>query len=216
VVVIQHSTRARRWQSLILALRSAGLAAAALGHATHAIVAMDRRAMEVVMPMKQHILAALREEFDAWEALLGGLGEAQITAPQLPASWSIKDDVAHLWRWQQRSIARLDAARLGRDPEYPDWPAGLDPESAGATDQINDWMRESSQGQPWALVHQEWRAGYIRFLEGAAAIAERDLLDSSRYAWLDGYPLACVLLASYDHHHEHYEQTLAWLHGERQ
>jgi Protein of unknown function (DUF1706) len=166
------------------------------------------------MHMKQHILAALREEFDAWEALLGGLSEEQALAPQLPSSWSLRDELAHLWHWQQRSIARLDAARLGRDPEYPAWPAGLDPEQPGATDLINDWMYQSSRSLPWALVHERWRAGYLGFLEGGAAISERDLLDSSRYAWMDGYPLACVLLASYDHHHEHYEKTVDWLRGQ--
>lgn len=165
------------------------------------------------MHMKQHILAALREELDAWDALLGSLSEEQALAPQLSSSWSLKDELAHLWHWQQRSVARLDAARLGRDPEYPAWPAALDPESAGATDQINDWMVESSRGQPWALVYQEWHAGYLRLLEGAEAISERDLLDSSRYPWMEGYPLACVLLASYDHHHEHYEKAIAWLRG---
>ena len=40
------------------------------------------------MYMKQHILAALSEEFNHWEELLAGMSEAQITAPQLPSNWS--------------------------------------------------------------------------------------------------------------------------------
>ena len=40
------------------------------------------------MYMKQHILAALSEEFNRWEELLAGMSEAQITAPQLPSNWS--------------------------------------------------------------------------------------------------------------------------------
>jgi hypothetical protein len=51
----------------------------------------------------------------------------------------------------------------------------------------------------------------LRLLEGAAAIEEPDLLGTDRYAWLGGYPLAFILVASYDHHHEHLEKTLAWL-----
>ena len=61
---------------------------------------------------KQRVLTMLREEFKSWEQLLASLSEEQITAPQLPANWSIKDVIAHLRAWQQRSIARLEAALL--------------------------------------------------------------------------------------------------------
>ena len=44
------------------------------------------------------------------------------------------------------------------------------------------------------------------------ALAEPTLLDASRYAWLNGYSLADVLLGSYDHHQEHLEKLLARLH----
>ena len=80
------------------------------------------------MKMKQHILAALSEEFNAWEELLTSMSEEQITTPPLPSDLSIKDVIAHLWVWQQRSVARLEAALLDREPEFPGWPAELDPD----------------------------------------------------------------------------------------
>jgi hypothetical protein len=163
------------------------------------------------MYMKQHILAALREEFNRWEELLASMSEAQITTPQLPSHWSIKDDIAHLRAWQQRSIARVEAAQHNREPEFPKWPAALDPEAEGATDQINAWIYEAAREQPWSTVHQQWRSGFLRFLEGADAISEKDLLDAGRYPWLPGHPLAFILLASYDHHQEHLDGVLAWL-----
>ena len=163
------------------------------------------------MTMKDHILAALREQFNQWEALLAGMSEEQITAPHLPSGLSIKDVMAHLWAWQQRSRARFEAALLNREPEFPTWIAGLDPDSEGATDQINAWIYESYREQSWSHVHQNWREGFLRLLELGAAIPEKDLLDSGRYPWLKGYPLAFILLASYDHHQEHLEQLLAWL-----
>jgi hypothetical protein len=152
---------------------------------------------------KDHILATLREEFDRWEALLASLTEEQITAPQLPANWSIKDVIAHLRAWQQRSIARLEAALLNRAPEFPAWPAGLDPEQQGQTHQVNAWMYETYRDQPWSSVYGDWRAGFLRFLELGAAIPEKDLLEPGRYPWLEGHPLAFILQASYDHHQEH-------------
>ena len=45
------------------------------------------------------MLAPLNDEFDAWEALLGGLSEARITAPAPPDNLSIKDVLAHPRAW---------------------------------------------------------------------------------------------------------------------
>ena len=49
------------------------------------------------MNMKEHILAAIREQFDRWEELLASLSEEQIIAPRFDFDWSIKDVMAHLW-----------------------------------------------------------------------------------------------------------------------
>ena len=71
---------------------------------------------------KTHILIMLQEEFTRWEDLFTSLTEEQITARQLPSQWTIKDVVAHLMAWQQRSIARVEAALLDREPVFPGWP----------------------------------------------------------------------------------------------
>jgi hypothetical protein len=169
------------------------------------------------MNMQEHILAALREEFDRWEELLASMSDEQLAASLLPSSWSIKDVIAHLRAWQQRSIARVEAAQLNREPDFPEWPAELDPESEGHTDKINAWIYETHREQPWSSVHRNWREGFLRFLELGEAVSEKDLLDSGRYLWLGGYPLAFILLASYDHHQEHLEKLLAWIrqHGKK-
>lgn len=152
---------------------------------------------------KQHILTTLREEFNWWEELLASLSEAQITAPQLPDNWSIKDVIAHLRAWQQRSIARLEAALLNREPEFPKWPAELDPEVEGQPHELNAWIYETYRDQSWSNVYRDWREGFLQFLDLGEAIPEKDLLDPGRYPWLEGYPLAFILQASYEHHHEH-------------
>ena len=154
--------------------------------------------------MKHHILAALHEERDQWEELLAGMSAAQICAAP-PGELSVKDVIAHLMAWQQRSIARLEAGLHDRPPVFPAWPAGLEPDSEAGTSQVNAWIYETYRDQPWPDVYDAWRAGFRRFLELGEAVPERELLDSGRYAWLDGRPLALVLVASYDHHHEHLE-----------
>ena len=158
------------------------------------------------MNMKQHILAGLQDVFDEWEARLAGMSEAQITQPPANHQLSIKDEIAHLMAWQQRTVARVEAARLDREPQFPQWPATLDPEDDANTDPINAWIQERYRDQSWSSVHELWRATFQHLLSSANEISERDLLDGSRYAWLNGSPLALILIASYDHHREHLDK----------
>ena len=154
---------------------------------------------------KQDMLTALQEEFNRWEQLLAGLDEAHITAPRFPDDWSIKDMVAHLRAWQQRSIARLEAALHNREPEYPAWPAQLDPEEEGEPHDLNAWLYAAYRDQPWSSVYRDWSEGFRHFLQLGSAIPEEDLLKADKYPWLEGYALLAVLQGSYEHHREHAE-----------
>ena len=113
--------------------------------------------------------------------------------------------------WQQISIARMQGAVLDREPEFPTWVAELPGDWEGNANQTNAWIYETYDDKPWSEVYQNWSDGFLRFLALGEPIAEKDLLDGDRYAWLHGYPLACSLLASYDHHQEHLEKLLGWL-----
>jgi len=163
------------------------------------------------MYMKNHILAALREEFAHWEKVLAGLNEAQITTAPQPSELSIKDEIAHLHAWQQRSIARMEAAFNNHEPNMPQWLPAVDPESENNTDQINAQIYEMYRDRAWSEVYPQWHTGFLRFLAVGEQIPEPALLDPSRYAWLSGYSLADVLIGSYDHHQEHLEKLLARL-----
>lgn len=163
------------------------------------------------MSMKQHILLALREQLERWEALLASLSEEQATSPLPASTWCVRDVISHLWAWQQRSIARVEAAGQNREPLFPKWPEELEPDSEGSTNQVNTWIFETYQNRPWAESVRAWSEGYRRFIQLADQISERDLLDGDRFPWLKGQPLALILLASYDHHQEHYEKLLSSL-----
>lgn len=163
------------------------------------------------MNMKEHILTALREQYDRWEDLLAVLSEEQIAAPLKPSDWSVKDVIAHLRAWQQRSVARMEGALFEREPELPRWLEEVDPDTEANIDQVNAWIYKTYRDVPWLRVYQHWSEGFLLFLEAGQGISESDLLDSGRYPWLEGYPLANILLASYHHHQEHYEKLQAWL-----
>ncbi len=162
---------------------------------------------------KQQILTMVKEEFDRWEKLVADLSEEQLNTPQPDSTLSIKDVLAHLMAWQQRSIARLEAAVQNKEPEFPQWPAELVPDSEeGDPDKINAWIYQTYHEQPWADVHRKWRDGFLRFMELGESIPEKDWSDAGKYRWLDGYSISAVLVWSYEHHHtEHLEPLLTWL-----
>jgi hypothetical protein len=165
------------------------------------------------MTSKPEILALLRSEFDRWEEVLIGLSEDQITAPNFISDWSIKDTLAHLMAWQTRSITRLEAALANKEPDFPRWPVQPVPDPGDNSNEINAWIYKTYREESWSVVHASWLTGFLRFLELAQAIPEKDLLDPKRYPWMEGQSLLAVLQSSYEHHHiDHLEPLLALLH----
>lgn len=152
----------------------------------------------------------LKEDFKRWEELLAGMSQEQITAPHLSSDLSVKDELAHLWAWQQRSVARMEAALHNREPEYPMWSETSSPDPEEDVDRANAWIHEATRDKPWSAVYADWRAQFLRFLELAEQVPEKDLLEPGKYgAWMEGYPLSASLVGSYEHHEEHLEQLLA-------
>jgi hypothetical protein len=163
------------------------------------------------MNMKEHILAALRENFDQWEELLASLSEEEITTPHFDFDWSVKDVMAHLWAWQQISIARMKGGVQNHEPEFPKWILSLGDNWEEDANRVNALTFERNHEKPWSEIYQNWKEGFLRFLELGNKISERDLLDGDRYTWLNGHSLAFILVASYDHHQEHLEKLMTWL-----
>lgn len=168
------------------------------------------------MNMKGHILAALKEQFENWEEFLASLSEEQISAPQFDLNWSIKDVMAHLWAWQQISIARMESGVQGREPEYPGWILALGEDWEEDSDRVNALTFEKNHEKPWSEIYQNWKGGFLGFLKLGNQISERDMLDGDWYPWLRGHSLASILVASYDHHQEHFEKLAEWFGLRRQ
>lgn len=163
------------------------------------------------MNMKDHILTALREQYNRLEALFASLSDEQITSPSFDDNWSIKDIVNHLWGWQQISVARMNAGVLNREPEFPHWLTRFPGDWDEDASQTNAWIYKNFHHRSWAEAHENWKDGFLQLLDLGEKISEGNLLDGSRYVWLKGYSLAFILVASYEHHQEHFEKLVVWL-----
>ena len=117
------------------------------------------------MTDKQHIVDELAEVFNRWQMLLASLSEEQINTPLLPSTWTVKDVVAHLWSWQQASVARAEAAVQDRQPDYPRWWQILGPNPDEDVDRTNAWLYEASRGKLWQVVYDDWKSQFMHYLE---------------------------------------------------
>lgn len=156
---------------------------------------------------KESALVALRDIFDRWKDTTARLREMELTTP-LADGLSVRDVVGHLRGWQQVTLARLEAARLGSEPVMPGWLAGGDPDtdSDELTDAYNAHLLAAYRSRPWSEVYRLWRDGFLRLLAAAEAIPAADLTEPGRYPWLGGHALIDVLHGTLEHHREHLEE----------
>ena len=165
------------------------------------------------MESKQEINSRLQKVFDEWQKLLACLNEEQVSAPVVPSRWTIKDIVAHMWAWQQATVARAEAALLGTDPDYPGWWHLMGPDPEEDVDRTNAYLYQLNREKPWTRVRTDWNAQFSRYLELSRQIPEEDLLAAGKYHWMGGYPLMASAMGTLNHHEEHLEELHTWLHA---
>lgn len=154
---------------------------------------------------KDELLKNLHEEQARWEALLDQIGEAHMDEPGVAEDWSIKDIVAHLTGWRQRTVMRLQTAQRGAGEPLPPWPAHLQTD-----DEINDWIYESNRYRSVHEVLTASRQTFQQLVSAITALPEAELLDPQRFTWLEGEPLSAASLFSH-FHEEHEPDMRAWL-----
>lgn len=153
---------------------------------------------------KAQLLDDLRNEQAGWEELLRDIGEEHMTQPAV-ADWSIKDIVAHLTGWRQRTVARFQAALRHEPTPAPQWPANLQ-----SDDEINAWIYAANKDKPLADVLGESRAVFDQLVATLDAFPEAELQDPARFPWLDEGTWDGKEL--FGHFHDEHEADMrAWL-----
>lgn len=86
--------------------------------------------------------------------MLANLSEEEIVTPHFDLDWSIKDVVAHLWAWQQISIARIEGGLHNHKPEYPKWIVDSIDNWEEDSDRVNALTFERYHRKPWTEIYQ--------------------------------------------------------------
>ena len=163
------------------------------------------------MDDKLDILNKLTDIFNRWQALIAGFTGPQIIQPLAPSSWSVKDVIAHLWAWQQASVARAEAALEDREPCYPGWWKACGPDPNEDVDRTNAYIYQANRDKPWTDICVDWEEQFQHYLEVSRQIPEKDLVEVGRFTWMGSYPLIASPQGSWDHHQKHYDKTVSWL-----
>ena len=154
---------------------------------------------------RAELLAQLNSEQQAWEALLGDIGEDRMQEPGVQGEWSIKDIVAHLTAWRRRTVGRLEAVANGQPEPKAQWPADLKDDDA-----INAWFHERDRSRSVRDVFSESKAVFQKLTSAIEKIPEEKLDDPKSFPWMEGTPLSGA--AFFGHFHEEHETDMrAWL-----
>ena len=157
---------------------------------------------------KMQLLTELRKEQAAWEALLGEIGEENMTQPEVAGDWSIKDIVAHITGWRRRTVLRFRATLDPTVDMTPYWPAELDEDDE--VDEINAWIYKANRDRPLADVLNDSREVFQQLVEACDALSDEQLNDPQRFSWLESERLTGAFL--FGHFHEEHEPDMrAWL-----
>jgi hypothetical protein len=151
---------------------------------------------------KAELLERTRREYAALEDAIGGLTEAQLTAP-LDGDWSIKDMLAHLAAWQQ-ILLRF---HIGRQPFSEAAPHIAVDYQTSDVDTINAALFQRDRALPLADVLDTFRRSHQQTLATIEAMSEADLFRQytppGRDAADGGQLINWIVGDTYEHYMEH-------------
>lgn len=159
------------------------------------------------------LIAKLRTERAAWDALLTEVGEVRMTEPGVVGEWSVKDIVAHVSAYEQWTAEQLEASLRGETK--PVTPGYFPPEAnTSDIDERNEVIYRVNHDRALTDVLADARAAYSQLLAAVERLADADVSETHRFGWTSGKPLWEVIAGdSYDHYAEHMPDIRTWLAG---
>lgn len=155
--------------------------------------------------LRDHMLARIRDEQQAWRAVVDEVGADRMLEPGPMGEWTFRDLAAHLLGWRERTIAYIEAAVRGEGRPRDPWPDGL-----GDPDAVNDWIQEQHAGRTPEEVLADVDLSFDRLAAALAALPDARLADPNAIAGFEGYsPAGTDWLSHW--HEEHEDDVRRWL-----
>jgi hypothetical protein len=158
---------------------------------------------------KAELMAAIQRNWEALEAALLRMTEAQLTTPQDAGGWTVKDHLIHLAGWEGAVVSFLQ-----RRPMY----AGLGVDAAlyrsGDIDAINEAVVQQSKNLPLGEALALFRDVHRQLMELLQPLTDADLLQPYGHYLPDepgaGDDLPAVTVIG-NNTADHYAEHQAWI-----
>lgn len=161
---------------------------------------------------KAELLASVDRAYATWRELTDAAGAIGFETPGIGGGWTYKEVAGHLNGWRVRTVARLEAAAAGTEPEPAPWPARMSTETDEGTDEINAWIDSWYASRPVEEILAEADDQFARIRAAVERIPDHDLAAAGRFSWLGDFALAAVVEGSAEHLHDEHESDIrAWL-----
>jgi hypothetical protein len=153
-------------------------------------------------PDKQTLLDRIQKSYRAFDTLLAPLSEQQLSTLKGSDGWTMKDHIAHLIAWQQRTLNNINAIMDNIELS--------DPTPDMTIDQINERFYQQYTLLSVERVLAEHRVMQQQMLHALQIISEEDLYKP--VPWLNNRPVVgWVVGNTYEHYEEHMHDIQKWL-----
>ena len=157
------------------------------------------------------LLERLESTCDFAERTLKQVPEDLLTEPGVCGPWSVKDLIAHLTHWEQRTLRWMDEAAQGIKLEGPEIGYGW---GAAELDRLNDFYYQRDRAKSWEDVLADWHSAQSDLLALVEDLHDEELAGGGRYAgmFIDS-PAGAIADTTFLHYELHIGQIRTWLNG---
>lgn len=160
---------------------------------------------------KAQLVDLIVEERHRLDAVLEPLSDEQLAQPGVEGELSIKDLLAHIVFWEQRTLETLASAARGQRPA----PLDRGEEGDAWLDRVNEEVFAANRDRPL----DEVRAAYLRSLQQVISAldgyTDAELFEPGGFERVLGYPPAELIAGdTYEHYQEHAASIGAWIASE--
>ncbi len=153
---------------------------------------------------KEELISALVQGREKFLDCIQGLSEKELEITGVVDSWSVKDILVHLTRWEAEIVTLIWQAKKGITPTTAHF-------DRLTVDEINDRWHQESQSRPLQRVMEDFLAVRNQTIRRVRELSQTELSDPQHFGWLNGKPLwEWIADDSFEHEAEHAEQINAW------
>lgn len=156
---------------------------------------------------KQALIEQIQVAYSAAETLLARVPPGDVNTAGVCGDWSVKDVVAHLTTWEERTLRWLREAEQGIPLKVPEPGFGWH-----EFDALNAVGYERNQHRDYADVQRDFHQTQRRMLTAVETLTDAELRGEGRFAGMfTDSPGAAIAANTYEHYDYHMTQIRDWL-----